>query len=617
MDREHPDFSKNFADWQSASAFNTYWQYSYVNRSAFYANIRGEYREYMVRWVENYLWWYDGWVPYFHNNAQGIFSTRIGSALVNGAAKKVVGGRIFFKNKNEEAIKKKDADGKYIINPALAFISSDWADSVGFGREVKKAITFAAAAGTALLKLDRQGGTLVPKALRFDSFYPTVGFNGQIIDLYCFIKDFTRLADVGKDTRFTNFYVVEHRFFGPYQKADGTILPRAPLCKYEIRRSTGTITSGQSYDTTGDPVRLEDIPIPVRNNICKAFDGIQLERPILLPFKDHLGAELVNWTDCVSSIPELPFGDSLLVNIMPFLQSYDYYWSAFNTDMYLGRGRVLVPKQMQSAKAKQSNAEYNRGLDSMLFTKIEMADTEKQAPTPVQFDLRSQSWTEIRTMIIQNIAINTGMNLATIASFLTDNTAARTAREISTEESETALFVEDKREIVEKPINRILKLVTLYNGYTDDVVVRWAEAGLTNIYARTDMLATAVQNGLVSKQTAAQMFKQDDDEYQQAEEWERIQSEEQAGAYNGFEYGGVGDDYSNAFEPASDRAGRGGDENQGDREGGLLPPGNGKPNEREGAQSDSGGAQGDNDPRPASGGGAKPAGVLQQPKGRA
>lgn len=614
MEREHPDFSKNFADWQSASAFNTYWQYSYVNRSAFYANIRGEYREYMVRWVENYLWWYDGWVPYFHNNAQGIFSTRIGAAFVNGAAKKVVGGRIFFKNKNEEAIKKKDADGKYIINHALAFISSDWADSVGFGREVKKAITFAAAAGTSLLKLDRQGGKLVPKALRFDSFYPTVGFNGQIIELYCFIKDFTKLADVGKETRFTNFYVVEHRYFGPYQKADGTVLPRAPLCKYEIRRSTGTITSGQSYDATGENVRLQDLPSAVRNNVCKAFDGIEFEKPILLPFKDHLGAELVNWTDCVSAIPELPFGESLLANIMPYLQSYDYYWSAFNTDMYLGRGRVLVPKQMQSAKAKQDNTEYNRGLDSMLFTKIEMIDTEKQAPTPVQFDLRSQSWTEIRTMIIQNIAINTGMNLATIASFLTDNTAARTAREISTEESETALFVEDKREIVEKPINRILKLVTLYNGYTDDVVVRWAESGLTNIYARTDMLATAVQNGLVSKQTAAQMFKQDDDEYQQAEEWARIQSEEKAGAYDGFEYGGVGDDYSNAFESTGDRDRGSGSKDPGDREKGVFPPDAVDEDQGAGGEGDRDGTERGRDPRASSRGGAEPARFLPQAK---
>ena len=103
---------------------------------------------------------------------------------------------------------------------------------------------------------------------------------------------------------------------------------------------------------------------------------------------------------------------------MSYLQSYDYYWSAFNTDMYIGRGRVILPKYMQSATAKKGN-EYNSGIDSMLFTQVPMKDSDKgQAPVPIQFDLRSQSWTEIRTMIIQNISINTGINLATIASFL-------------------------------------------------------------------------------------------------------------------------------------------------------------------------------------------------------
>lgn len=560
---DNHEYGDRFAPWQGQAAFNTYWQYAYVNRSAYYANISGEYREYMVRWVQNYLWWYDGWVPYFHSNSQGIFSTRIGAALVNGAACKVVGGRLFFKNKNKETAQK-DAEGKFIVNKALAYIASDWSDKVNFGREVKKAITFAAAAGTSLLKLDKKDGILVPKALRFDSFYPTVGFNGKLTDLYCFIKDFTKLADVNSQSqRFTNFYVVEHRYFGDYTQTDGKVLRNVPLVSYEIKRSEGSITTGQDYDATGKGTTVQELPRNVRREVCKAFNGIEFNKPVLLPFKDHLGAELINWTDCVSAIPELPFGDSLLVNIMPYLQSYDYYWSAFNTDMYIGRGRVILPKYMQSATAKRGN-EYNSGMDSMLFTQVPMKDADKgQAPVPIQFDLRSQSWTEIRTMIIQNISINTGINLATIASFLNDSNSARTAREISTEESETALFVEDKRDIVEKPINRILKLVTLYNGFTDDVVLRWSEAGLTNIYARTDMLATAVQNGLISKQTGAQMFKQDDDEYQQQEEWERIQSESSQPQGDGWQYGGA-DDSEQTAELTGDSVGGSGNENTAD-----------------------------------------------------
>ena len=558
-------FNNAFADWQNMQAFNTYWQYSMVNRSLYYANINSEYREYMIRWVENYLWWYDGWVPYFHNADQGIFSTKLAQSLVNGIAKKVIGGRIFFKTKNRET-PTKGKDGKYIVNKALAYISSEWSDEVNFPKELIKAINFAAAAGTSLLKLDKQGGKLVPKALRFDSFYPVIGFNGQIIDLTCFIRDFTNLYN-GKNGRssFESYYVVEHRYFGDYKEADGKISKNIPLVEYEIRYSTGNVVSSLDYAIDSSrKVELRDLKDSIRRRIVKAFDGISLNKPIPLPFNNHLGAELINWTACVSAIPELPFGDSLLVDIMPYLQSYDYYWSAFNTDMYLGRGRVLLPRPMQSKKA----ASQNSGWDSMLFTAYDVVaggSDIKQEPTPIQFDLRSSSWKEIRDMIIQNIAMHTGVNLSTIASFLNDSNGTKTARQISTEESETALYVEDKREILEKPINRILKLVTLANGFNDDVVIRWSETGLTNPYTRTEMLATAIQNKFISQQTAAQMFRQDDDEYQQAEEWDKIQQDrERENEFTEAQYARYVDDNNQALEYTSDSLGGGGDKNPSD-----------------------------------------------------
>lgn len=561
------DFTRQFAEWQGASAFNTYWQYSYVNRAAYYANIRGEYYEYMYRWVQNYLWWYDGWVPYFHNNNQGIFSTKIATALVNGTAKKVVGGRLFFKTKNRQTRLEKDSNGDYIVNKALSFITSDWSIKSGFHREIKKAIKFACAGGTSLIKLDKRQGDLCVKALRFDSFYPTVGASGELMEVVCFIKDFTNLTNVGKEQRFENYYVIEHRYFGNYTTAKGENLKNAPLVEYKIRKTMGSVTTGQDYDARGEGISFMSLPNKVRSSIGKAFSGIAFEKPILLPFVDNLGAELVNWTDCVSALPELPFGESLLTNIMPYLQSYDYYWSAFNTDMYIGRGRVLVDKPQQSPNAKSQN--FNSGLDSMIFTKIQSNGTDPMKPEPVQFDLRSASWTEIRTMIIQNISINTGLNLASIASFLNDTNAAKTAREISTEESETALFVDDKRELMEKPINKILRLVTLYYGYQDEVVLRWSSAGLTNIYARAEVISQALSAGYLSLKKAIQMFNQDDDEYQLQEEYDNIESDSQKNnAFGGeeFNFGDVNGNNEPTAEPTSTDFGRSGNEDSGNNE---------------------------------------------------
>ena len=362
-----------------------------------------------------------------------------------------------------------------------------------------------------------------------------------------------------------NYYVIEHRYFGTYKSPTGEIKQNVPLVEYKIKRTKGSVATGQDYDAQGEGIKFGSLPEKVRSSIGCAFSGIQFDKPILLPFVDSLGAELVNWTDCVSALPELPFGESLLTNIMPYLQSYDYYWSAFNTDMYIGRGRVLVDKPMQSPNNK--NANYNSGLDSMVFTKIQTSGTtDPMKPVPIQFDLRSSSWTEIRTMIIQNISINTGLNLASIASFLNDTNAAKTAREISTEESETALFVDDKRELMEKPINKILSLVTLFYGYQDEVVLRWSSAGLSNIYARAEVISQALQAGFLSKKKAIQMFNQDDDEYQLQEEFDNIESDtEKNNAFGGddFGFGGISDDNEQTAQSSSFDFGRSGDEDKG------------------------------------------------------
>ena len=505
---------------------------------AFYSLIQPEYRDYMVRWVQQALWWYDGWVPYFHNQDQGIFSTRLAAAIVDNTARTVTGGRLMFKNAKKETLVK-DADGKYIVNKALAFIANEWGVKSNFQREAKKAIAFAAAAGTSLLKLDKRGGQLFVSAFRADGFLPVVDFDGAVIDVVCFVKSFTDLYDRGGEKAFTNYYVVEHRYFD----RDG-IVARAPFVKYEIRRSQGVITSAQDYSVSGEGITFADLPKRMKSVIGKAFDGIMFDSPVRLPFTDELGVQLIKWTDNVGALPELPLGEGMVAKIIPFLESYDYYFSAFNTDMYLGRGRVILPASMQSAKA----ASQNSGFNDMIFQKAPYSgDPEGSNPTPVQFDLRSTSWREIRDMILQNIALAEGIDVASIASFLQDNSAAKTAREISTEESKTALYVEDKHEILEKPLNALLETVTRYYGFTDTVVMRWNTAGLTNVYTRTEMTAMAMQSGAMSRQRALQINNPDMDEYQLQEEYDNILDDDERKAKQQNPFGDL-DGLMNASE---------------------------------------------------------------------
>ena len=58
--------------------------FTYANNSQFYALVNPTYYDYYNRIVRLNLEWFDGYVLGFHNQQNGIMSTRIATALVNG-----------------------------------------------------------------------------------------------------------------------------------------------------------------------------------------------------------------------------------------------------------------------------------------------------------------------------------------------------------------------------------------------------------------------------------------------------------------------------------------------------------------------------------------------------
>lgn len=515
--QEQLNAGKDQAEIVKRSAMNTYYTYSFVSRAPFYAMVAPQYQDFMARFVRNWLWWADGWVPYFHNAETGIPSTRLAQSLVQKTARKIVGGRLMYKNAGKDATKETE-------NPAIVHIS-EWAKDTGFECAVKKATEFATAGGTSLLKLNvGEDGKPWVEAKRFDTFIPTVDALGNIVAVECFIKCFTDLGIRGERIEdgksMTSYYLVEKRYYGCYEAIDGAKFDNVPIAEYCIKQATGSVTSGEFVsNTSAGEVMFDNLPREVRRAIGNAYRGINFKRKYRLPFTD-LGCQLMKFTETVSGIPELPFGESLLAPIITHLEEWDYYHACAMTDMYLGRGRVLVPKAIQGA-----NAGAYGGMDETIYSRMESTNPDAQKPTPIQFEIRSAEWEATRTRIIQDISITTGLNISTIASFINDNTAARTAREISTEENETASFVNDKRSIIENPINKIIETVLRHDGYTDDVVIRWSGAGLTNRYALAEIISMGLQAGFLSKYQAVQMFNFDDDTCQVQEEYERVKKD--------------------------------------------------------------------------------------------
>lgn len=517
------------APFQNQAAFNTYWTYNPSTKEAFWAQLSSRYQYFGMRYLQQWLYWYDGWVPYFHNENNGIFSTKLAQSLTNRIAQKVYGGRLMFKNLGNEKC-------GHEPNEALQKVS-DWAAD-NYSAAVYRAILYAAVGGTSLIKANCDSKGLWTEALRIDSFIPSFDFRGQLAKVTCYLSQSgdVKKNDDGKAVQ--NYYLVEERYFGDYEVPPfGTKKKNVPLVKYSVKYATGIIGTGGDFTNSNcQEVPFKRLPKKVRTDILKNYGALEFDTPKMLPFDGWLGCEIVKWTENVSDLPQLPFGESLIAPIISQLMVYDYYFSAFATDMYTGRAKVLMPGYMIDNAKATAHQNYNSNFDSFLYKKYPSKNPEAEKPIPLQFDLRSQEWATIRNSLLENIAVSLGINTSTIAGFLGDNNA-RTAREVSTEENETAGYINSKRAIIERPLNRFLEKVCKYMGLVDRVGVRWSGAGLTNMQSLSEILATGLSSGFISRRKAVQMFNYDDDDAQVEEEYQRAQAEtdkRESNQYAGF-----------------------------------------------------------------------------------
>ena len=485
------------------------WQWT--NNNDFYKLLPPQYYTFYNNWVRLWLYWYDGYVPWIHGTQSRLLSTCIGTTIVNRAADQVFGGNLMFANARKPKITV-EKNGKE-IGKALDFISNDWALETDFRSKVKSAIRDAFAGGFSLLKINNDGGNLWIDKLRADRFYFEKTGRGQLRKVVALLSVYESTTNKNSNKRYS---LIEERRF----EQIGIFGKEIPVVEYKIYDTT---TQVQYFTVNDNFVRFEDLPASVRKAFKAEYGTCRLNKPLALNGFKSLGCYYLKGSDDVSNIPQVGLGESLLANILTYLYEYDFYNTCFNTDMYLARGRILVPKGMQSPMAK--TGAQNAGLDDFLYTKVETMNTDQQKPEPIQFALRAAEWKEARNMLIESIATGIGFSVSTLASYLSDG-SNRTAREVSAEESATTLFIENARRRFEKPLNDCISDVLRFYGYTDDVEVRWSRAGTTNTTVLVDVLSRAVNSHLISEKKAHSAFNYDDDEEQNAEDYKLVQEEQ-------------------------------------------------------------------------------------------
>lgn len=523
--------NNEFADWQRGATVNQQYTYSFINNSAFYASLPMYIRPFMQRQVQQWLWWYDGYVPFFHKEDNGIMSTRLATALVNKISKKVFGSRLLLKNAGKQT-------DKVAPNKSLQGMV-DWAIETNLERSLRKALTFTAAAGFSMIKTNKDiDGTLWTEPVRADRFVSTIDSStGKIRACDFYLLTTAQTKNAMEDSA-TVYFLLERRYYGDYKPIGKEVQKNVPLVEYSVFRAVGSVINNNGVLSMNEKGReripFSQLPKPVRKAILESYGALMFDIPTPLPFTD-LGCDLLTWTDGVSGLPELPYGESVLSTILSYLQEYDVINSSMISDIYLGRGRVMVPAGLQNMNSVDGVANWDSGLDSMMYVKLPGVNGEDGKPESIQFALRADEWSKERDTILENIAVNIGISTSTVGAFLND-VSARTAREVSAEENETVAYVADCRGRLETPINKMLNRVRLYLGLEDKVEIRWTQANLSNPYMVTEMKASQVAQGLTSIEDAIAELNPDDDEEQIAQKVARAKADykERGGATLGF-----------------------------------------------------------------------------------
>jgi len=503
---------------QTAS-FNTYRTYSYINNSMFYPLVPKEYYDYYNRFVRYYFYWYDGFVPDFHTQASGIFSTRLAYTLCNKLAGLINGGTLMFDAPEKlSSYKLKYNKRDKNKSNALEFIEK-WAYDVNLTNKNNTSIEYALVGGDSIVKLNSDGTDVYPTVLRKDNYFIDTDFKGDVTKFTGLVYTYTKMNKADSQSTYATsdyYYLLEERQYDEQGN---------PQFRLFVKAGFGNMTTNRDIDFKKvQQVPYEKLPREVKKALKENYPNNKLGEWTTLPLPS-LGIYMFKATDGISFLPQVPMGESLLSNIISYLMSYDYYFSAINTDVYLGRGRVLLPEVMQNPHADGQGSQYT-GLDSGMYNMAKYQNPEDQKPVLIQFDVRADSWDKIGKMLLRFIAMSLNVSERTISNFLTDGSERATAREISVDDA-TATFVENKRTLFRKPLNKMLQDVLEFYEFPDEIRVRFSRVGLNNMNEIVQQMTTMIQNGLVDKRTAVEYIFVDKNEAQIDDMVSKIETEEQ------------------------------------------------------------------------------------------
>ena len=454
--------------------------YTIPSKEPFYTALPTEFKNYYMWFVREWFRWYDGYVDGFHNHGKhGIFSTRIAYKIAHKFAKQIMGGKLLYEEE-DGAQEQKDKIIKVLGRSK-------------FDNKLQQAFEWALAGGDSILKADvYKRGNLTISPLRKDEYFVDTDFNGNITKFSGLVDNKVKTTKVQGNEEKDNYFLMEERRYNPKTQA--------PEYRLTIKHGMADGVNYKKGDFHSADVNFKDLPNKIRDEFKNEFDGVMFGEWEEMPL-DSLGVYMIKASNGTSFAPSLPFGESIFSGMIHLLMSYDFYYTSKMTDIYLGRGKVMIPDFMRSPH-ENTDIDFSE-FQEMVYTKLPYMEPEKQQPTPIQFDLRSQDWTAIRNDLLQEMAMHLNLSPRTLASFAVPASEKPTAHEINVDQDDTALTIEFMRKLNEGTINDLIDCVATYYDYEPEKIhVKFSKMGLMNMSTMVNQISMLVDRNLIDDRTA-------------------------------------------------------------------------------------------------------------------
>lgn len=475
----------------------------------FYSLVPEPYRmAYQEMWRSRL--WLGGKVPGIHSF---LLASNIGSTIASMFANRVVGGSGLFDGEKVE------------INSAM----EDWAESDDFKNKVSQLAYCMSGVGQALFKINtinRRGKKVyTTEVLSGDRFF--IKTVGSEIDKVKIFSNFYQDISNEKNGKTKDYYLIEIREYDENGK---------PVGYYTIQENVSIFTEGAATQTIKNEYNynnIRDLSIDVVKDIC---DKLGIEPTDLLykkelPFKLGLGVAFVKNSYVHPRFMNYNIGCSDISKISEdTLVTYELFTSLLSNEgsvtiplvmlpkrLYnqnIDRGAQFIPLDERFSAESQGAVEGQKGyavinnssrqIDGTYITYVESEDPEAQEPKLVQFNMRMEDIDKGIQRTVINICNNLEISPFILDPRLRGSSQYKNKQEISLDEDQTVTTILNKRAMIDKAINYIVKEVLLSMGYeaNDCIYVLARTKNTENDRELTETLILQMQNGLTSLNVA-------------------------------------------------------------------------------------------------------------------